>query len=275
MPELVDAFRQKLNYEATQPPLYYVVVGLWYDLGKWLGIEGGNLLYWTRLANLPMYVLLVWLSYRFAKEVFPASKFVYLGVPLVLAFLPQEIFLGLNNDVLLAPLATLSLYWLFRLYRIETPSPGLALCAGLATVAAVLTKSTSLPLLVVVGIVALLKLGLPWWRKQPLGHLVPVTLLATVSGLLIGCWLARNYLVLGDLTGLAAENRFLGWVPKPFGQYWHHPIFTPGGFLFFWNMLVTTIWRGEVSWHYFDLAAGPSTSSMSGRRAYFWRYLPS
>ena len=28
---------------------------------------------------------------------------------------------------------------------------------------------------------------------------------------------ARNYLVLGDLTGLAA-NRFLGWVPKPLGN---------------------------------------------------------
>ena len=85
--------REKPNYEATQPPLYYAVVGLWYDLGKWLGMEGGNLLYWTRLFNLPMYVLLVWLSYRFAKEVFPASKFVYLGVPLVLVFFPQEIFL--------------------------------------------------------------------------------------------------------------------------------------------------------------------------------------
>ena len=32
-------------------------------------------------------------------------------------------------------------------------------------------------MLVVVGIVALLKLGLAWWRKQPLVHRLPVTLL--------------------------------------------------------------------------------------------------
>jgi hypothetical protein len=49
----------------------------------------------------------------------------------------------------------------------------------------------------------------------------------------------------------------IGWTPKSFGQYWHHPIFTPGGALFFWNMLTTTVWRGEVSWHYYDLAGGP------------------
>jgi hypothetical protein len=256
VPELADGFRRKPNYEATQPPLYYAVIGLWYNLGKGLGIEGGNLLYWTRLSNLPLYGLLVWLSYLFAKQIFPASRFVYLGVPFVLAFLPQEIFLGLNNDVLLAPVATLSLYLLFRMYRAETPSLALALGAGVATVAAVLTKSTSLPLLVVVGIVAWLKLGLPWWRKQPLVHLLPVVVLTTVSGVLIGCWLARNHLVLGDLTGLAAKNRFLGWTPKPIAQYWNHPVFTPGGFLFFWNMLTTSIWHGEVSWHYYDLAGG-------------------
>jgi hypothetical protein len=257
LPELADGFRRKPNYESTQPPLYYAVVGIWYDLGKWLGIEGGKLLYWTRLSNLPMYVLLVWLSYLFAKDVFPTSKFVYLGVPFLLVFLPQEVFLGLNNDVLLAPLATLSLYLLLRMDRTETPSLALALGAGLATAAAVLTKLTGLPLLVVVAIVAWRKLGLPWWRKQPLLHLLPVTLLVTVSGVLLGCWLTRNYLVLGDLTGQAAKNRFLGWTPKPFGQYWHHPIFTPGGFLFFWNMLTTTTWHGEVAWHYDPLASGP------------------
>jgi hypothetical protein len=47
------------------------------------------------------------------------------------------------------------------------------------------------------------------------------------------------------------------WTPKLLGQYWHHPIFTPGGLMFFWSNLTATIWRGEVLWHRANLAAGP------------------
>ena len=104
-------------------PLYYVVVGAWYNVGKLLGLEGGNLLYWTRLFNLPAYIVLVWLAYLFAKELVPTSKFVYLGVPFVLVFFPQDIFFGLSNDVLSAPIVTLSLYLLLRMYRSEAPVP--------------------------------------------------------------------------------------------------------------------------------------------------------
>ncbi len=252
-----NVWLHEVNHEAVQPPFYYAVVGLWYDLGKLLGIEGGNLLYWTRFFNIPLYVLLVWLSYWLAKELLPASRFVYLGMPLVLAFLPQDIFYGLNNDVLSAPLVTLSLYLLVRLYRAESSRPGLALGAGLATVAAVLTKFTNAPILVVLGAVALLKLGPSWWRRQPLTHLVPVVVLLTTASIPIGCWLARNYVVLGDLTGFALRSRFMTWTPKLLGQYWHHPIFTPGGLVFFWSNLTATIWRGEVLWHRANLAAGP------------------
>ncbi len=119
--------------------------------GKTGRLRGRKLLYWTRFFNVPLYMLLVWLSYRLAKELVPASRFVYLGVPCVLVFLPQDIFYGLNNDVLSAPLVTLSLYLLVRLYRTEAPRPGLALGAGLAAAAAVLTKFTNAPILAIVG----------------------------------------------------------------------------------------------------------------------------
>jgi 4-amino-4-deoxy-L-arabinose transferase-like glycosyltransferase len=251
---------REVNHEAVQPPFYYAVAGLWYDLGKRLGCEGGKLLYWTRFLNVPVYVLLIWLSYGLAKELLPASRFVYLGVPFVLIFLPQDIFYGLNNDVLSAPLATLSLYLLVRLYRTETPRWGLALCAGLATAAAVLTKFTNAPVLAILAAVAFLKLGLPWWRHRSLAHLVPVVLLLAASIIPIGCWMARNYLVLGDLTGFVLRSRFMTWTPKSIGEYWHHPIFTPGGLLVFWRGLATTLWRGEFLWHRAALASGPFDS---------------
>ena len=272
--ELTDGFRHKVNYEAVHMPFYYTVVGVWYNLGKLLGMEGGNLLYWTRFFNIPVYMLLVWLAYLLSKELFAASKFVYLGVPFLLVFFPQDIFYAIHNVVLSAPLVTLSLYLLLRMYRTEAPRPGLA-GAGLAAAAAVLTKVTNLPILVVVGIVAFLKLVPSWWQKRPLTQFVPVVLLVLASSVPVGCWLARNYLVLGDLTGFALESRCLTWTPKPVGQYWNHPIFTPGGFLLFWSRLMTTLWRGEMRWHFTELAAGSMDAFyLLSSTVFLWR-LPS
>ena len=255
LPELWNGFRQKVNFESTQMPLYYTVVGAWYNLGKVLGLEGGNLLYWTHLFNVPIYVVLVWLAYLFAKELVPNSKFVYLGVPFVLAFFPQDIFYCLSNDVLSAPTVTLTLYLLLRMYRSQTPRPGVAVCAGLAAAAAVLAKFSNPAILVILGIVACLKIGPAWWRKQPLVHLVPVVLLLAAASIPVACWLARNYLVFGDLTGYALNNLAKTWTPKPFSQYWQHPIFTLGGFQLFWSEMLRTFWRGQMRWHYTTLAA--------------------
>jgi len=35
----------------------------------------------------------------------------------------------------------------------------------------------------------------------------------------------------------------------PFGEWWHHPIFTPHGFWIFISGLMTTFWHGEFFWH--------------------------
>ena len=255
--EYAGVWQSRPNYESIQMPLYYVLDGAWYNLGKVLGLEGGTLLYWARFFNIPVYVLLVWLAYLFTKELLPHSKFVYLGVPFVLAFFPQDIFYGLNNDILSAPTVTLALYLLLRVYRSAAPRPGLALGAGLAVAAAMLTKFANAPIAVVLGIVAGLKLGPAWWRKQPLVHLVPVLLLTAAAGIPVACWLTRNYFTFGDLMGFALNNQFKTWTPKPFSEYWHHPIFGLDGFLYFWSNLFVTFWRGETSWYGGDLAATP------------------
>jgi hypothetical protein len=38
-------------------------------------------------------------------------------------------------------------------------------------------------------------------------------------------------------------------VPKPFSQWWPHPIFTPAGFWTFLSELIASFWRGEFMWH--------------------------
>ena len=138
--------------------------------------------------------------------------------------------------------------------------------AGLATAAAVLAKFTNVPLLAIVGIVAASKLQ-PWRRKKwPPAHLAAVLLLLMAAGIPIGCWLARNYVILGDFMGFAAKSRCLTWTAKPLSQYGNHPIFTPGGLLSFWapwlRVFGGAIWCGTaIRWR-----AEEWTPFMSRRR---------
>jgi hypothetical protein len=252
--EYTAAWQSRPNYESIQMPLYYVLDGMWYSLGKALGLEGGRLLYWARFFTVPVYFLLVWLAYVLAKELLPERRFVYLGVPLLLIFFPQDIFYGLNNDILSAPVVALALYLLLRLYRSEAARPGLALAAGLMVAAAMLTKFSNAPLAVVAAAVAFVKVGPAWRKKQPLRHLVPALLLLAAASIPVAGWLVRNYFVFGDLMGYALNNKFKTWTPKPIREYWHHPLFTPKGFFYYWWMLFTTFWRGEMFWYGDELA---------------------
>ncbi len=197
-----------MNHDATQPPVYYAAAGGWYNLGKLMGIRGRNLLYWTRLFNVPFYVLLVWLSYLLTKRLFPDSAFTYLGVPLLLAIFPQTVFYSLNSDVLSAPLVTLSLYWLVRMYQRDAPAPGFALGAGLSGAAAFLTKYTNAPILLIVGLVAALILWKSWRGGRLLGNLAPVAVLLVAASVPVGCWLAELR-CLGRCHGSCCEGTFL------------------------------------------------------------------
>jgi hypothetical protein len=75
------------------------------------------------------------------------------------------------------------------------------------------------------------------------------------AGLPIGGWLAWTKCHFGDFTGTAAKIQFLGWTHKPFGEWWHHPIFTPHGLWTFVSGLLATFWQGEFLWHRQPLAS--------------------
>jgi hypothetical protein len=62
-------------------------------------------------------------------------------------------------------------------------------------------------------------------------------------------WMIRNHFVLGDITGTLAKSDYLGWKIKPFGQIWHHPIFSLNGAAFFLGELTKSFWRGEFVCH--------------------------
>ena len=113
----------RCSNESFPSPLYYWLGGgTWYNVGKFFGVSGLLLLYWLRFSNVLLYGLLIVSSYFFGRSLFPGRKAVYLGVPLLLVFFPQDLYYTLNSDVPFALFFfTLSIFGLNELAREKRP----------------------------------------------------------------------------------------------------------------------------------------------------------
>jgi hypothetical protein len=249
------AWNNVINHEASQPPLYYSLTGLWWRLGKICGFHDGPLLYWLRFLNVFFIGALVWLGYVAARLVFPERQFLRLGVPALLAFFPQTAFNSIQNDVLSPLCFGAAFICLVKILSADAPGVRLGAVTGLALAATYLTKISNLPLLVLSGAVVLFKI----WSLAKAGKLraafPALAALALCAGLPVGAWLAWIKYNFGDFTGTAAKIQFLGWTHKPFGEWWQHPIFTPHGLWTFVSGLLATFWQGELLWHRQPLAS--------------------
>jgi hypothetical protein len=242
------AWSGETNFESSQPPLYYVLASVWWWVGRHLGLNGLQSLYWIRFLNGLLIALIVLLGYLIAHTVAPERAELRLGVPLLLAFIPQNVFYALNNDVL-SPVCFGGLFlcvlrWLCK----SRPTLFLGTLTGLAIAATYLTKLSNLPLVVValVAIVAKLRSAI---RQKPETTVIAFAALVLCAAIPIGGWIAWTKYQFGDLTGSAAKITLLGWTRKPFSDWWQHPMFTLRGFRVFWWDLITSFWRGEVKWH--------------------------
>src|SRR4029079_5599732 len=89
----------EINSQSSQPPLYYALASAWWWIGKHLGLGGLQSLYWIRFLNVLRVATMVWRGYITARTIAPQRTDVCIGVPLLLAFIPQNVFYSMNNDV--------------------------------------------------------------------------------------------------------------------------------------------------------------------------------
>src|SRR5881392_696098 len=94
------AWSSEINFESSQPPLYYALASAWWWIGKHVGFSGIQSLYWIRFLNVPLIAMMVWLGYVTARTIAPGRMDLCVGLPLLLAFIPQNVFYAMNNDVL-------------------------------------------------------------------------------------------------------------------------------------------------------------------------------
>jgi hypothetical protein len=236
------------NQEAAQPPLYYTIAALWWHAGKWLGLDGGHLLYWIRFLNIFFMAALVWTGHLAARTIFPDRPFLRLGVPALIAFMPQTAFYAIQNDVLSPLCFGAAFILLVEFSSAEIPGARLGIFTGLAVAATFLAKLSNLPLLAVSAALVALKIFQLARAGKFRAAMPSIFSLALCAGLPAALWFAWCKSNFGDLTGNEQKIQFLGWTHKPFAEWFHHPIFTPHGFWAFFSDLLATFWQGELLW---------------------------
>jgi len=244
-----DIWKAKVkNHEAASPPLYYVVAGAWWRLGKILGLDGGQLLYWLRFLNVPLVVMLTWLGWFAARKIFPENNFIRVAVPALIAFLPQTTFYAINNDILSPLTFGVVFILLLKFWDAENLSPRFAAAVGLALAATFLTKTSNLPLLAIAGIFLMLKIFRLWRNGKWHASIPSLAILTACADLPMAAWMIWCKMNFGDFTGSNLKIHFLGWTDKPFAEWFHHPIFTAHGFWYFLKGNLATFWQGELLW---------------------------
>lgn len=233
----------RLNYEAVEPPLYYVAAGAWHRLGIALGLAGGRLFYWTRFLNALLEAALVAVAAVAARLALTEAPTLAVGVALFAALVPRGSYYGVSNDSLTPLTSGLAFCALLRLARAPTLSLAPAIGAGALVAAALLTKATAIAMLVVL-VIALVGRR-PWAsRVETLGAIAALA----SAAIPVLAWQSL-YWISGAPSATAQKAVALGWTPKGLAELWPHPIFGPAFVTAFLRELVATFWRGELVWH--------------------------
>ena len=233
------------NHELAQPPVYYALAGAWYRLGEALGLACGHLVFSIRWLNALFMVGLVWVAHCLACATGRRDPLTRIGVPLLVAVLPQDALYAISNDALSPLLTALALTLILRTHT-EPPRPWVSLLAGAVAAAAVLVKYTNCAVLI--PAIALTGLTLCGREGRVRGWLRCNVLfwMATLGPIV--AWGMRNAALFGDPTARRLIFETMGWRPKPLGALLDHPLFSFPGLAHFLDGLCRDFWRGRFKW---------------------------
>ena len=113
--KLVAWYTQWNNFEAEGPPTYYVLGGAWLKLGRTIGLQEIQLLYWVRWLNPMLAAAVVAATYAFLRRRCPGDAFRRLGPCIFLAGYPNDLNYGVTADVLSIGLGALCFFGLVRM----------------------------------------------------------------------------------------------------------------------------------------------------------------
>ncbi len=286
-----------VRQEASQPPLYHVLGAVWaralnlpldppqaepipslavacglsdtfYNKATWArdpyaGFPWAShvrLTHGLRLLSTLLQLATLIGAWTLARQVFPAGPLPALAVAIV-AFNPQFLLVaaGVNNDNLVAPLATWALVVLTTLWQ-RGPTPRRLLGFGALAGLAALSKLSGLALL---GLVAATLLIYAWRARIPFKAVLGWGVLIGLPALLfMSPWLLRNYQLYGDVTALAPMLDVVG-LQRDRVDFW-------GAFQLmyrsYWGQLPCTFYPRALYWPFLMLVLGGGAGLAFGWR---------
>lgn len=190
-------------YTANHPPLYYLLALPLYRLAP---VDVESRLFALRLFSVPLFLLVIWLTYLLTLTLYPGERFLAVTAPALVAFQPQLSFEGaiVNNDVLAMLIGAAIVYLLaIALQRGLTAERSILL--GTILGLGLLTKATLTAFVP-------LAIGVAAWcayrhRRKPGSHrgwfqpwAVNIALISVPALILSLPWFIFLYAAYGDLT---------------------------------------------------------------------------
>lgn len=247
--EKVDGLRQlyetRESVDAHGQPVYYWLASRVLLVSRALGQDGIHALYAVRWLNAAIAAALVIASGLLLRRTHPRDALVQLGVPLLVAFHPNDLWYGITNDValpLFGGVAFLLLALLPQRQRLLSFA-----AVGLLVAASILTKYTAVGLLVVAAVAGAFDIARARGARR--ARVARWLLMAATALVPVGAWLLRNRLVVGNWSGEASKAAYMTMKPRPIAAWIDHPLFGAGGWNEFLPHLAANFWTGEFSWY--------------------------
>lgn len=224
------------QYEAGQPPLYYVAAIVPQRLGALTGLKAS--IFVVRAATVVLSLLAVIVAYALARELFPRRPAVWLLAPALLVLVGgfNTNLATITNDALVPATAAAMIPTARALRYGLTTRRAVATGALLAT--AMLTKSTAVPvpLYIAAAVTAAVLIGRYAWRDGARW----LTVAAGVSVVAYLPWVAWNLMTYGSPT---AAEEVLSTITGPL-----QPAFplSPRGIWQHVELAVSSYWNGQV-----------------------------
>ena len=230
-----NSLKQEKNYQNNSPPLYYIVMGSFYNI---IGISPESSL--SKVFLLRMFSGLFSVLCFLSILIFVQSKWgneSTIGFALLFLAIPQGNFYFLNNDVFSPLLITLSILVTWKRTKYWQ------IIAALFMALAVFNKLTNLPFV----LLPLLAFNYRTEAKKMLGYLLSLLLLTLPFFLF-------NYYKTNTLTANAEKLNVLAWAPNSFEGIINHPISSPVELFKFIQMSSISFLRGEISYQLYPVS---------------------